>query len=654
MIGPIVFKEKPIAKRKAPDDPQLFNRISQQYYTNKRAAQKNDVVSAESVTLYKVVDGKRVIEQPAAAPARNENNALLPSKPRNPAVAITIPKSTANLAAASSKQHSKPPGFIPLTCPFFAVGDTCPSLSSCFFQHSHLDPPRNATYQLFQQAQQESVYPDRNQYKFGFFKGEAAVTCMHWPNCIRSDTDCWHAHWLTSPTPVVSPEYRHPKRAIICRFWASESRTGRPCFRGELCTFLHERREGCEVAPPPFASKKPTSPDKQISHIRRASNSTKNMPLSTTNRMRELSLADEAMPMNLDMDYEVAPVQQAAALPETTATSRRVDHQLKLDVQGNIFDVTITLSSDADEHLRQKEPLSLKVGVLAEHVQDFFNLPKPLFFGPVRGIGRTEHFDSLVDNLRLNLQGAAASLPRVDLLFVQSGLPEWSFLPSTDSKARLSCYVYKKGLWPETDGQSTAKKVDGDRDPQFFDVLDSRIPGGHKILYEWVNKTLPPNVFLADTGDDWNGDKEVWTRFFREAGSTVYHDYDAFKAETKGGVFVLPPKLDLSVMRITADVRDLLWRSYNFFYLGFDDRGSFACEKLFPRGSTILLTHGVYKNHPQSAIAIMKDLLCRVKYADNGNRKVTWKLAAPPNLRARLSILYQTHGDENEYVLPPR
>jgi hypothetical protein len=210
--------------------------------------------------------------------------------------------------------------------------------------------------------------------------------------------------------------------------------------------------------------------------------------------------------------------------------------------------------------------------------------------------------------------------------------------------------MYKRGLWPATGSLLDMEKADGDG--ALFDLLEGMIPNGHKIFYDWINKELDPSVFLADTGDDWNNDKEVWTRFFREAGSTVYHDYDAFRTGTKSGVFILPPKLDLSIMRTTFNVRDLLWRSYNFFYLGFDDIGSFACEKLFARGSTIMLTHSIYANQPSDALAVMHNVRDRAVKAGEENEKVTWKLAGSSNLVNRLSTLSSPRKEKTEHVAP--
>jgi hypothetical protein len=206
--------------------------------------------------------------------------------------------------------------------------------------------------------------------------------------------------------------------------------------------------------------------------------------------------------------------------------------------------------------------------------------------------------------------------------------------------------MYKKGLWPTSGILPDKKKLDGNK-VEIFDILEGMIPGGHKVFYEWIGKQLSRNVFLADTGDDWDNDKEIWTRFFREAGSTVYYDYETFKAETKSGVFILPPTLNLSIMRTANSVRDLLYKSYNFFCLGFDRSGAFTYAKLFPRGSTILLTYGACKNHPEDMIAIINNLQKRIT-AESESKPITWKLAGSPDLVARLSGLLQEDKGRKE------
>jgi hypothetical protein len=67
-------------------------------------------------------------------------------------VAISISQDKEKLAAKKNQQYSKPPGVIPLTCPFIVDNQPCQKLTSCFFQHAKIDPPRNASYTLFQSA----------------------------------------------------------------------------------------------------------------------------------------------------------------------------------------------------------------------------------------------------------------------------------------------------------------------------------------------------------------------------------------------------------------------------------------------------------------------------------------------------------------------
>lgn len=453
----------------------------------------------------------------------------------------------------------------------------------------------------------------------------------------------------------MTEQWTGRQKTMICWFWANESHTRRPCWKREKCAMLHEWREGCQVSPQPKSWQNPKMPDKldrarqalastevphnKLTQAHRTSNPAKNRPPHTA---KGEPPSDEEVPMELETEDEAATVQDEP-LPRPTVASPRVDVPLALEVQGKTFHVVINVSVDVLEFLPNNTPVILECGMLAEHFEDFFDHAQPLCFGPVDCID--ESFPVLAETLRLNLQGAVASVPAVDLLFVPGGQDTWTFLPApTDTKVHLKYYMYKKGLWPATPDLRVIKHVDGKHGLDLFDMLDRMIPGGHKTFFAWFHKDLDRNIFLADTGDDWSPDKEVWTRFFREAGAAVYHDYTAFKAETKSGAFILPPSLHLSVMRAMPDVRDFLWSSYNFFYLGYDDRGAFACEKLFSRGSTVLLTRETYKHHPGEAIAIVKNLRERIGTADKNHDKITWKLAGPPNLMAWLGALRQSAG----------
>jgi hypothetical protein len=102
---------------------------------------------------------------------------------------------------------------------------------------------------------------------------------------------------------------------------------------------------------------------------------------------------------------------------------------------------------------------------------------------------------------------------------------------------------------------------------------------------------------------------------------------------------VLPPTPGRATVRRANSFRDLLCQHYDFFHLGFDHSGTFIYSKLFPRGSTILITFNSYKNHTEETIAIVNHLQEQTRRTGELD-SITWKLAGPPNLLERLSCLH--------------
>jgi len=162
--------------------------------------------------------------------------------------------------------------------------------------------------------------------------------------------------------------------------------------------------------------------------------------------------------------------------------------------------------------------------------------------------------------------------------------------------------------------------------------------------------TLKKSVCLM-FDDDYAIERKLWTIYFAGVGATVFSydvkgSWDLFCRGEVGAIIAHP---EFAMYNFIPDFGKQLMGRRNVFQVGYDYRlegpnTSFAATPLFPCGTTVLITDGIYVHHPGAALRILEDI--NKHNADKPPNAWTWRLAGRRGIKRWLRDLAVKHESE--------
>ncbi|KAF2810741.1 uncharacterized protein BDZ99DRAFT_570065 [Mytilinidion resinicola] len=194
------------------------------------------------------------------------------------------------------------------------------------------------------------------------------------------------------------------------------------------------------------------------------------------------------------------------------------------------------------------------------------------------------------------------------------------------------------------------------------------------LLFGWIDTKLEKNVFMFFTEKN-RQEMELVTMCLQGMGAKVFQDvtpgsWDYFDKNTKSGVIIFHP--DVYEYRVLPQLRRFLFKRYNFFQIGKSIRnteeyeqkrrwailtpndippGQFACIKLFPLGSLMLITDDVFAHLPKEAWNLVQAFM-KHRLLKNLPEEfpLSHKLVGRPGLINWLQDLVEKHKGEAKEV----
>jgi len=151
--------------------------------------------------------------------------------------------------------------------------------------------------------------------------------------------------------------------------------------------------------------------------------------------------------------------------------------------------------------------------------------------------------------------------------------------------------------------------------------------------------------------DKYDTERKLWSIYFDSIGATVFSydikgSWDLFCRGESGAIISHP---EFAMYNIIPDFGKQLMGRRNVFQLGYDFRqdgpeARFEATQLFPYGTTVLMTDGIYIHHPKAALRILEDI-----NKHNGDKPPivwTWRLAGRRGIKHWLMDLAVKHERE--------
>jgi hypothetical protein len=626
--------------------------ISHQQNMMKKSREKPSIPDEQATLFVPTRNGSQVVQ--------NGPMAIRPAPPNRSSVTESHPSMVRSVSLTNrSGSQVHPSHFIPMLCPYFTEKGSCWKGSSCFFYHLHdrgfvqTFGLRQASKELFQQAENESRSRGTFELKFGFFCEPSVCNFWKTSSCYRSDEDCWNSHWTS-------------KIWETCYFFT----TAKGCRESqELCDRFHFRGPHLPVSK--LSSKRfgnaSTSVPRHPSSIDTTTEDNRAIEQNEESRQRYSLVSndnDEHITQAPDSDINRSSI-LSNDLPSLFNRLDLAEMQMQLKMREDItMRITIRLpretgtsTSSASFHLRSCVPAKL--------VHEFLNTDNPIVYGYVQCCEEYRQLALLAEHLEQCEAGAVLSIVGADILITPAEQSTWDFLPfnlqdnGRRERSKLRYHVYNKGILPDTnqcEGEvaisplnSKDQPVDVSADSSIVDFIDGALSLTEPMpcpFFSWYNtsKPLPKEVHLIPW-PGWGAEKQLITLYFQASGARVYDLYQDLLDTKSGGVIIFHASFPIGIVQLIPGFSTVLMKKYNIYQIGTNPRTKeFEFKHLFQNGNAFLLTPKLLEKDPKFATRVMLDIK-RVNLKRQSTFNWTWKL-----VRREKIVLAMDHSNHQHAI----